>query len=86
MELVVAQVERGVDGLERLKVDVDLLFLPLVRDDGPAVNDQAVRGAPVVQFQALLGGGDRAEDGEPVDAGLNVGRRPVLVRKHFVQL
>jgi hypothetical protein len=32
MELVVAQVQRGVDWLERLKVNVDLLFLSLVRD------------------------------------------------------
>ena len=44
MELVVTEVERGVDGLEGLEVDVDLLLLALVRDDGAAVDDQTVGG------------------------------------------
>jgi len=40
MELIVAQVERRVNRLERLEVDVDLFLLPLVGDNGAAVDDQ----------------------------------------------
>jgi len=40
VELIVAQVERRVDRLERLEVDVDLFLLPLVGDNGAAVDDQ----------------------------------------------
>ena len=43
VELVVAQVERGVDGLERLEVYVELLLLAVVRQHRPGVDDQAVR-------------------------------------------
>lgn len=44
VELVVAQVERRVDGLERLEIQVHPLLLTLVRYDRPAVDHQAVRG------------------------------------------
>lgn len=42
MELVVAEIERGIDGLEWLKVDVDLPFLAFGCDDFSTVNHQAV--------------------------------------------
>lgn len=42
MELVVAQVEGGVDWLERLEIDCDLLFFSFVGHDGTAVDDQAI--------------------------------------------
>lgn len=38
VELVVTQIQRCVDGFERLKVDVDFLFFPFVRYYGPAVH------------------------------------------------
>jgi len=42
VEFVVAEIEGGVDGLERLKVDIELLFLVVVRHDGACVDDQPV--------------------------------------------
>lgn len=68
MEFVIAEVEGGVDWFEWFKVDIDLALFALVGNDSPAVNDKAVSGAFVVQFEALLGGGDGAEDGESIDS------------------
>ena len=42
VEAVVAEVEGGVDWSERLKVNVDLLFLALLRDHGATVHDEAI--------------------------------------------
>lgn len=58
MELVITKIERGVDGLERLEVDVNLSFLSFGCDDFTAVDDQSIRRHLVVKFQTLLGGGD----------------------------
>ena len=44
MELVVTEVQRGVDGFKRLKVYVDFLLFALVCHNGPTVHHQAVRG------------------------------------------
>lgn len=44
VELVVAQVKRRVDGLERLEVEVHPLLLTLVGHDSPAVDHQTIRG------------------------------------------
>ena len=43
VELVVAQVQRRVDWLEGLEVDVDLALLALGGDDFTAVDDEAIR-------------------------------------------
>ncbi|GIX66397.1 CPSF A subunit region protein [Babesia caballi] len=51
VELVVAQVERGVDWLEGLEVQRDSLFLPVVRDDRSAVEHQPVGRRAIVQLQ-----------------------------------
>lgn len=47
MELIVAQVKGGVDGLERLEIDVDLAFLALGSDNFTAVDNEAVGGTLV---------------------------------------
>ena len=39
MELVITEVQRGVDRLERLKVNVHFLLFTLLSDDGAAVDD-----------------------------------------------
>ena len=44
VKLVVAEIQRGVDGLERLKVDVDHLLLALVRQNGATVDNEAIVG------------------------------------------
>jgi hypothetical protein len=73
VEFVVAEVQRRVDGLEGFKVDVDLALLALGGDDFAAVDDEAIRGDLGVQFETLLGGRDSRENGETIDAGLDVG-------------
>ena len=73
VELVVAEVERGVDGLEGLEVDVDLALLSFGGDDFAAVDDEAVGGHLVVELEALLGGSNGGQHGLAIDAGLDVG-------------
>ena len=62
VELVVTQVERGVDWLERLKVNVDLLLLALIGDDSAAVDDEAVGRNLGVELESVLDRGDGAQD------------------------
>lgn len=73
VELVVAKIQRGVDGLERLKVDVDLALLAFLGEDFTAVDNEAVRGNLVVQLESALGGGNGGQDGLSVDTRLDVG-------------
>ncbi len=54
LEFVVASVQRRVDRLERLKVDVQLLRLVLRGDDSAAEQNQSVRRQLRVKLQALL--------------------------------
>jgi hypothetical protein len=42
MKFVVAKVQRGVDGLEGLKVDVDLALLSFRGDDFTAVDNETI--------------------------------------------
>lgn len=44
VELVVAEVQGRVDGLERLKIYVDLFLLAVLRQDGTRVQHQAIGG------------------------------------------
>jgi hypothetical protein len=73
MELVVTQVKGGVDGLERLEIDVDLSLLAFLGQDFTTVDDQTIRGDLVVQLETLLGGGNSGQDGLSVDSRLDVG-------------
>ncbi|KAI6766521.1 hypothetical protein HG531_011743 [Fusarium graminearum] len=73
VELVVAQVKGGVDGLEGLEIDVDLSLLSFLGQDFTTVDDQAVRGDLVVQLKTLLGRGNGGQDGLSVDSRLDVG-------------
>lgn len=73
VELVVTQVKGGVDGLERLEIDVDLSLLSFLGQDFTTVDDQTVRGDLVVQLETLLGRGNGGQDGLSVDSRLDVG-------------
>jgi hypothetical protein len=73
VELVVAQVEGGVDGLEGLEIDVDLSLLAFLGQDFTTIDDQTVRGHLVVQLEALLGRGNGGQDRLSVDSRFNVG-------------
>lgn len=68
VELVVTQVERRVDGLEGLKVDIDLLLLAVVGHDRAAVDDEAVGRDLGVELEPLLSGCNCAEHRQPVDS------------------
>ena len=84
MKFIVTQIEGGVDRLEGLKINIYALFLAFVGDYCAAVNDEAVLGALVIELEALLRRSDGAENRKTVDARFDVGRRAVLVRKHFL--
>lgn len=83
VELVVTKVERGVDGLEGLEIDVNLALLALCGDDFTTVDDQTIRRDLVVQLETLLGGGNGRQNGESVDARLDVGSSTLLKRLIF---
>ena len=83
VELVVTEVEGGVDGLEGLEIDVDLPLLALGGDDFTTVDDQTVRRDLGVQLEPLLGGGDGGQDGQAVDTRLDVGRGSELFSQHL---
>ena len=55
MELVVAEVQGGVDRLERLKVDRHFLLLVVLGQNRAAVDNKTEFGDPVVEFETLLG-------------------------------
>lgn len=96
MEFIVAQIKRCVDRLEGLKIDVDLLFFAFIGDDGAAVDYQTVWrnwkrsvelnelswrcGTFCVEFKAVLYRSDGSQDGESVDARLDVGSGPKFIR------
>ena len=42
VEFVVAEVERGIDRLERLEINAELLFFAFSGDDGTAVQHEAI--------------------------------------------
>lgn len=73
VELVVTEIERRVDGLERLEVDVNLPFLSFGGDNFTTVYDQAIRRDLVVELETLLCGCNGREDGKSVDTGFDVG-------------
>lgn len=83
VELVVAKVKRGVDGLEGFKIDVNLALLALRGDDFTTVDDQAIWRNLVVQLETLLSGGNSRQDGESVHARLDVGSSTLLKRLTF---
>lgn len=81
VELVVTEVQRRVDGLERLEVDVDLSLLALGGQDFTAVDDEAVGRDLVIELEALLGRRNGRQDRLPVDAGLDVRRGALWWRR-----
>lgn len=78
VELVVTKVERGVDGLERFEVNVNLALLAFLGDNFTTVDNQTIGWNLVVQLQTLLGGGDGGQDGKTVHTGLDVGGSTLL--------
>ena len=42
VKLIVAQIERCVDGLERLEIDVNQALFAFIRDDCAAIDNQTV--------------------------------------------
>lgn len=71
-----------VDGLVRLKIKRNFLFLAFVSEDRADEEHEAVGGHSVVELEPLLGAGDGCQDGETVDSGFNVGCCTVFLRQH----
>jgi len=86
VEAVITHVQGCVDGLERLEINTDLLFLALISEDGADKKHKAVGGALVIQLEALLGTCDCTEHREPVHTGFDVGGSTGLIGKHLVHL
>ena len=93
VELVVAQVERGVDRAEGLEGVGHLLFLSLLVQAGSAVHHKTVgrnTGEPsneqfhadFLQLQLLLSGGNSTQHGQTVHTGLNVRSSSILTSQH----
>ena len=83
MKLVVAQVQRSVDGFEGFEIDVDLSFLSFGGQYFATVDDQAIRRDFAVELQPLLGGGDGGKDTKTVDSRLDIGRGSKLFGQHL---
>ena len=73
VKLVVAKIQRSIDRLEGLEVDIDLAFLAFRGQDFTAVDDEAVRGDFVIELETLLGRGNGREHGLTVDTRFDVG-------------
>lgn len=80
MEFVVTQVERSVDGLERLEINVNLTFLSFGCDDFTTVDDQAIWGDLVVELETLLRGRDSRKHGKTVNTRFDVGSSTLSFR------
>ena len=72
MEFIVTEVERSVDGLEGLKVDIDPPLLSFRSDDLTTVHDQTIGWNFGVELEALLGRGDGRENRQSVNSRLDV--------------
>jgi len=83
VKLVVTEVQRGVDWLERLEINVDFSFFALGCQDFTAIDDKAVRWNLAVEFEPLLSGGNGGEDAKTVDARLDVGGSTELFSQHL---
>lgn len=73
MELVVTEVERGVDGLEGFEIDVDLSLLSFRGENFTTIDDQAIWWNLVIQLKSLLGRSNGREDGLTIDTRLDIG-------------
>lgn len=54
MEFVVAQIQGSIDGLERLKVNVDLLFFSFCCYNCTTVDNETIGRDFVVELESLL--------------------------------
>lgn len=83
VELVVAEIQGGVDGFEGLKVNVDLALLAFRGQNFATVDNKSIGRDLVVELQSLLGRCDGRKDGLSVDTRLDVGGRAILFSKHL---
>ena len=72
MEFVVAKVEGGIDGLEGFEINIDFSFFAFRCQNFPTINHQSICGNFVVEFETLLGGCNRRENGLTIYTGLDI--------------
>lgn len=75
MEFIITKVERSIDGLERLEIDINLSFFSFGRDNFTTVDHEAVRGDLSVELQTLLCGCNSGQHRQTIDARFNVRSR-----------
>ena len=73
MELVVAKVQRRVNGFEGFEIDIDLALLAFAGDDFTTVHNETIWRDLGVKLQALLGRSDSRQDRKTVDSRFDVG-------------
>lgn len=87
MKFIVAEVERRIDWLEGLEVNVDLPFFAFCGDDFTAVDNQPIGRDLVIKLKPLLGRGNCRQDRESVDTRFDVGSSSLqTVRYSFNKL
>ena len=84
MELVVTEVEGGVDWLERLEIDRNLLLFVLIREDSTTVDYETEFGYAVVKLETLLCRFDGGKDRETVHTRFNILCCTELITKHLL--
>ena len=87
MKFIVAEVERRIDWLEGLEVNVDLPFFAFCGDDFTAVDNQPIGRDLVIKLKPLLSRGNCRQDRESVDTRFDVGSSSLqTVRYSFNKL
>ncbi|KAH3660506.1 hypothetical protein OGAPHI_007092 [Ogataea philodendri] len=84
VELVITQIQRGIDRLERLESNGELLFFTLLSNNFTTVHNQSVWRNRIVQLEFLLGRCDCRKHRKSVHTRFDVGSGSVLISQHFL--
>jgi len=82
VEAVIAHVEGGLERLERLNINRNLLLLTIGSQNFTAVKNETVFRDFVIELQTLLSRGNSRKDGKTVDTRLNVSSGTVFGLEH----
>ena len=83
MKFVITEVQRSVDWLEGLKVDIYFTLFAFACDYFTTIDDEPVGRNLVVELQTLLSRSNSRKNRETIDTGFDVGCGAVLIRQHL---